>query len=206
MKIAFVVNDVHTELASYTTTRLAMAAVNMGHKSYTFGVGDFICAAEKVTPPLSVGVFGDWGSGKSFFMRLMQEQTKQVAASSATDANGDRLFCRQIVSIRFNAWHYADGNLWASLVQTIFQSLRAALARFDQARAVARVNRSELMPRFDFNPEAKRERFSRTQDPDFGIENATTLREGSSRESWVTRRVPLSSRPAKHPCNKRTPS
>jgi glutathione synthase len=46
MKIAFVVNDVETELATYTTTRLAMAAVNSGHKSYTFGVGDFICAAD----------------------------------------------------------------------------------------------------------------------------------------------------------------
>jgi glutathione synthase len=46
MKIAFVVNDVHTELATYTTTRLAMAAVNLGHKSYTFGVGDFICASD----------------------------------------------------------------------------------------------------------------------------------------------------------------
>src|SRR3954451_2582374 len=43
MKIAFVVNDVHTELATYTTTRLAMAATNRGHKSFTFGVGDFIC-------------------------------------------------------------------------------------------------------------------------------------------------------------------
>jgi glutathione synthase len=46
MKIAFVVNDVQTELATYTTTRLAMAAVNLGHKCYTFGVGDFICAAD----------------------------------------------------------------------------------------------------------------------------------------------------------------
>jgi glutathione synthase len=46
MKIAFVVNDVQTELATYTTTRLAMAAVNRGHKSYTFGVGDFICACD----------------------------------------------------------------------------------------------------------------------------------------------------------------
>ena len=34
MKIAFVVNDVQTELATYTTTRLAMAATNMGHQSY----------------------------------------------------------------------------------------------------------------------------------------------------------------------------
>jgi glutathione synthase len=46
MKIAFVVNDVQTEEASYTTTRLAMAAVNMGHKSYTFGVGDFVYASD----------------------------------------------------------------------------------------------------------------------------------------------------------------
>jgi glutathione synthase len=46
MKLAFVVNDVHTEVATFTTTRLAMAAANMGHKSFTFGVGDFICAAD----------------------------------------------------------------------------------------------------------------------------------------------------------------
>jgi glutathione synthase len=44
MKIAFAVNDVHTEVAGYTTTRLAMAAANMGHQSYVFGVGDFLCA------------------------------------------------------------------------------------------------------------------------------------------------------------------
>jgi glutathione synthase len=46
MKIAFVVNDVQTELATYTTTRLAMAATNRGHKCYMFGVGDFICTCE----------------------------------------------------------------------------------------------------------------------------------------------------------------
>jgi len=46
MKIAFAVNDVMTEQASYTTTRLAMAAINLGHKSYTFGVGDFVYASD----------------------------------------------------------------------------------------------------------------------------------------------------------------
>ncbi|HEX4412686.1 MAG TPA: glutathione synthetase [Lacipirellulaceae bacterium] len=46
MKFAFVVNDLQTELATYTTTRLAMAAVNRGHKTYTFGVGDFICTCD----------------------------------------------------------------------------------------------------------------------------------------------------------------
>ncbi len=46
MKIAFVVNDVMTEQPGYTTTRLAMSAVNLGHDSYLLGVGDFIYAAD----------------------------------------------------------------------------------------------------------------------------------------------------------------
>jgi len=46
MKIAFVVNDIQTEVAGFTTTRLAMAAANLGHKCFVFGVGDFVCAAD----------------------------------------------------------------------------------------------------------------------------------------------------------------
>jgi glutathione synthase len=40
MRIGFVVNQIDTELASYTTTRLAMAAVNRGHESWLIGTGD----------------------------------------------------------------------------------------------------------------------------------------------------------------------
>ena len=56
------------------------------------------------------------------------------------------------------------------------QSLRAALARFDQARAAARVNKGEFLPSLDFNPKIVRERFSNSQIPDFNITHATTLR------------------------------
>ncbi len=42
MKIGFVVNDVETEQASFTTTRLAMCAINRGHQAWTLGVGDFV--------------------------------------------------------------------------------------------------------------------------------------------------------------------
>jgi len=98
--------------------------LDVGRYATAFAV---LLAADKVTPPLSVGIFGDWGSGKSFFMRLMQEQTRKVVASGAVDADGKPLFCRRVLPIRFNAWHYADQSLWATLVQTIFQSLRSAL-------------------------------------------------------------------------------
>lgn len=41
MRIGFVVNDVKTEEPGYTTTRLAMAAINRGHESWIIGAGDF---------------------------------------------------------------------------------------------------------------------------------------------------------------------
>jgi multidrug efflux system outer membrane protein len=56
------------------------------------------------------------------------------------------------------------------------QELRAAVARVDQARATARVARSELLPSLDFNPAWRRERFSPTQEPSFGDLTATTFR------------------------------
>ncbi len=42
MRIAFVVNDVMTEEPGYTTTRLSMTAINLGHEAWTLGVGDFV--------------------------------------------------------------------------------------------------------------------------------------------------------------------
>ena len=41
MKIGLVCNDIATEEASYTTTRLGMAALEMGHEAWLMSVGDF---------------------------------------------------------------------------------------------------------------------------------------------------------------------
>jgi len=41
MKIGFVVNDIATETAGYTTTRLAVAAINAGHEAWVMTPGDF---------------------------------------------------------------------------------------------------------------------------------------------------------------------
>jgi glutathione synthase len=46
MKIGFVVNDVQTEIATYTTTRLAMTASRLGHEAWTLGVGDFVYSTD----------------------------------------------------------------------------------------------------------------------------------------------------------------
>lgn len=41
MKIGFMVNDIKTEEPGYTTTRLAMAAINRGNEVWLMGAGDF---------------------------------------------------------------------------------------------------------------------------------------------------------------------
>ncbi|MGB4593380.1 MAG: glutathione synthase [Coriobacteriia bacterium] len=41
MKIGFMVNDIATEQAGYTTGRMAMAAINRGHEAWMLSAGDF---------------------------------------------------------------------------------------------------------------------------------------------------------------------
>jgi len=86
-----------------------------------------VIAAERVNPPISVGIFGDWGSGKSFFMRLISEHTQKLSAFADKGDDGKRLFCERVIPIRFNAWHYAESELLASLVQTVLLGLRSAI-------------------------------------------------------------------------------
>ena len=47
MRIGFVVNDVMTEQAGFTTARLACEAVNQGHEAFVFGVGDIAYDADE---------------------------------------------------------------------------------------------------------------------------------------------------------------
>jgi len=73
-----------------------------------------------MAPPLSVGLFGAWGSGKSFFMRRLEEEVQRIAQ----DADPDSVFMSRVVQIRFNAWHYADADIWASMTSAFFDQLQ----------------------------------------------------------------------------------
>jgi KAP family P-loop domain len=86
-----------------------------------------------IEPPLSIGLFGSWGSGKSFFMRQMHQRVRTLAdaaraAEQAAGAQGRAVssYCSSVRQITFNAWHYTEANLWASLATHIFDNLAAS--------------------------------------------------------------------------------
>jgi hypothetical protein len=84
-----------------------------------------VAAAQATNLPLAFGIFGDWGAGKTFFMRLIYEQIARVV-EARTGHDG---FEHDIVQIQFNAWHYAETSLWASLVGHIFDELDRWMTR-----------------------------------------------------------------------------
>lgn len=108
----------------------------------SLGIRDEVAAlsavlmAKDVEPPISVGLFGHWGTGKSFFMERMYEYIAGLARDSKEAA--ETAFCTEVVQIRFNAWHYMDSNLWASLVSQIFASLFEKLSDSEKRRSEER--------------------------------------------------------------------
>jgi hypothetical protein len=89
-----------------------------------------ITSEADVENPFTIGVFGPWGSGKTFFLNCLQE-----AVLRYTGSNDDRVLLH-IVQINFNAWQYVEADLPTSLVTAILDGLgdRQALPELESVR------------------------------------------------------------------------
>jgi hypothetical protein len=99
-------------------------------------------------PPMTVGILGGWGGGKSYIMHLMQQRMTDVRSGKVdpaieawnTNPNHEKLspYVGHIYQIKFDAWTFAKSDLWASLMQTIFFELNRQISLEHQlARVLA---------------------------------------------------------------------
>jgi peptidoglycan hydrolase-like protein with peptidoglycan-binding domain/cell division septum initiation protein DivIVA len=110
-----------------------------------FGVGErveflaSVLTSQSLETPLAIGLFGDWGSGKSFFMRRLQERIRLLADHSAQagEEGEPSLYCSNIRQVTFNAWLYSDGDIWPSFAAQVFRSVTGAAKDVRPAAAQA---------------------------------------------------------------------
>lgn len=104
-------------------TRTERDLVGIGAEVDAFA---YLIAAKALQPPLAIGLFGDWGSGKSFFMEALRKRIHKITkdAKLSGQPQGKISIYKYIAQIEFNAWHYVEGELWASLVEHIFRNLQ----------------------------------------------------------------------------------
>ena len=77
-----------------------------------------LVASTVLRPPLSIGLFGGWGSGKSFVLREVRQRLDELTGEDRSDGLVGR-----IKVVAFNAWQYAEVNLWASLVDAVLREI-----------------------------------------------------------------------------------
>ncbi|RXZ48388.1 P-loop NTPase fold protein, partial [Agromyces binzhouensis] len=151
--------------------------IGVGEEADAFA---YLIASKALVPPLAVGMFGSWGSGKSFLMARIRQRVEQLSAlAAAADAaagartgtaagapGGDTAGATQVwpnvVSVEFNAWQYVETDLWAALLARIFEQLspeaRRRLSEFSRVRERAESDRQAALEEVTQAEEVVKER------------------------------------------------
>jgi hypothetical protein len=88
----------------------------------TFGA---LLASRSLQPPLSIGLFGPWGSGKTTFLKRLRRvvERRAIEAKNSLAATLQTPYVSEVVHVDFNAWHFAEDALISSLVDTILRAV-----------------------------------------------------------------------------------
>lgn len=85
MKIGFVVNDIATETAGYTTTRLAAAAINAGHEAWIMTPGDFAYDPDEKVKARALHAPKDKYSSTEAYLKGLQGRTVRTERITVDD-------------------------------------------------------------------------------------------------------------------------
>jgi hypothetical protein len=83
-----------------------------------------LIASVYLKPPIAIGLFGAWGAGKSFSLRLIRQMLNAITESEHAEG-----YLNKVRVVRFSAWQYAEVNLWASLVDEVLSEIGTVTPR-----------------------------------------------------------------------------
>lgn len=73
-----------------------------------------IIKAKDTTPPLNIGLYAKWGSGKTHLINLIKKECEETDNKEL-----------EIIPIEFDAWEYQDQEkIWAALIECILKEYR----------------------------------------------------------------------------------
>lgn len=98
----------------------------LGRHSFAKALAKAILSYEQ-DDSISVGLFGEWGSGKTSMINMTLEEIKSISAKN------------EPLIIKFNPWNFSDQN---QLVQQFFNELSLVLCRDDSAGRHAKLGRT----------------------------------------------------------------
>lgn len=99
-------------------------------------------AALQAESPITIGIFGNWGTGKTSLMRLMKEMVAKRGRIADDPKDGQeavstttRRIQHAAVPVWFNAWQYErEEHLIIPLIATISRELDAARKEWEKIR------------------------------------------------------------------------
>ncbi|MDA0206336.1 MAG: glutathione synthase [Acidobacteria bacterium] len=109
MRIGFMVNDIKTEEAIYSTTRLAMQATNMGHEAWHIGASDFAYNKDETIHAHARGAKPGNYKSLETFMAALQGPKARVETISVDDLDVLMLRSDPSTEIGPRAWAQTAG-------------------------------------------------------------------------------------------------
>lgn len=115
---------------------------HLDREAYAASLAAFLLHPD-TAPPITIGLYGKWGAGKSSFFGLLD---KNLALADRADG-------REVKTVMFNAWQYDDAKqTWAGLASTISERLEKALPpwrrQWMRLKYAWRTNRSDVLLNF----------------------------------------------------------
>ncbi|HUA38102.1 MAG TPA: multidrug efflux RND transporter permease subunit [Candidatus Sulfopaludibacter sp.] len=167
------------KLGRLPLTRPAALSPSDGERGGVRGLGGSAGAAAGMVAMLGLFTVNSAHAGWSTVGPDYRPPTNAVPAAYKAAPPGTWKEGRPLDNVPKDNWWevFNDTNLNTLETQALQanQELKAAVARVDQARATARVARSDLLPGLDLAPSFNRQRYSPNAEPSFGSLTANTF-------------------------------